>query len=81
MVRLGLITRDLSAKIAGKVLYFTRNSDQPPINGCYIKENAIWYRDASGQRPVLPLREILLPGVPQRISSFTWSLTSGPRGA
>lgn len=57
------ITRDLSAKTTGKVLYFTRNSDQPPINGCYIKENAIWYRDASGQRPVLPLREILLPGV------------------
>ncbi len=57
------ITRDLSAKTTGKVLYFTRNSDQPPINGCYIKENAIWYRDASGQRPVLPLEEILLPGV------------------
>ena len=28
-----------------------------------VPEDAIWYRDASGQRPVLPLADILLPGV------------------
>ncbi|MDE7041614.1 MAG: UDP-N-acetylmuramoyl-L-alanine--D-glutamate ligase, partial [Oscillospiraceae bacterium] len=57
------IARDLSARTPAKVLYFTRTSDQQPESGCYIQEDAIWYRDASGQRPVLPLADILLPGV------------------
>ena len=57
------IARDLSARTPAKVLYFTRTSDQQPENGCYIQKDAIWYRDASGQRPVLPLSDILLPGV------------------
>ncbi len=57
------IARDLSARTPAKVLYFTRTSDRQPESGCYIQEDAIWYRDASGQRPVLPLADILLPGV------------------
>lgn len=56
------ITRGLSAQTAGKVSYFTANSEQPPAAGCYLREGAIWYRDASGQRSVLPLSDILLPG-------------------
>lgn len=28
-----------------------------------MKENAVWYRDESGEREVLPLTDILLPGV------------------
>ena len=56
------ITRNLSAQTAGAVSYFTANSDQPPADGCYLKEGAVWYRDASGERPVLPLTDILLPG-------------------
>lgn len=57
------IARDLSARTPAKVLYFTRTSDRQPESGCCIHEDAIWYRDASGQRPVLPLADILLPGV------------------
>lgn len=56
------ITKSLSGQTAGKVLYFTANSDQLPATGCYLKEGAIWYQDASGRRPVLPLTDILLPG-------------------
>lgn len=56
------ITRGLSAQTAGKVSYFTANSEQPPAAGCYLREGSIWYRDASGQRSVLPLSDILLPG-------------------
>lgn len=56
------ITRSLSTQTAGKVSYFTANSNQPPADGCWLKEGAVWYRDASGQRPVLPLTDILLPG-------------------
>ena len=57
------IARDLSVRTPAKVLYFTRASDRQPENGCYIYKDAIWYRDASGRRPVLPLADILLPGV------------------
>ena len=57
------ITRELSSRISGKVFYFTRRTGQIPARGCYLKENAVWYRDESGEREVLPLTDILLPGV------------------
>ena len=57
------ITRELSGRTRGKVSYFTRNSDHPPAAGCFLRGEAIWYRDENGEREVLPLADILLPGV------------------
>lgn len=57
------ITRELSARTAGKVLYFTRNPAEAPASGCFLRREAIWYRDETGEREVLPLGDILLPGV------------------
>lgn len=56
------ITRELSNRTAGKVLYFTRNSDKIPPQGCFLREDAIWFRGEDGERAVLPLADILLPG-------------------
>ena len=55
------ITRSLSEETAAKRLYFTRNS--VPERGCFLRGEAIWYRDETGERQVLPLADILLPGV------------------
>ena len=57
------ITRELSGRTRGKVFYFTRNPDHPPAAGCFLRGEAIWYRDENGEREVLPLADILLPGV------------------
>ncbi|MDE7245951.1 MAG: UDP-N-acetylmuramoyl-L-alanine--D-glutamate ligase [Oscillospiraceae bacterium] len=59
------ITRKLSERSAGRVLYFTRNPAVKPENGCWIQDECIWYRDERlpDGEPVLPLRDILLPGV------------------
>lgn len=57
------ITRGLSCSAHGKVLYFTSVSSAVPERGCYLKEKSIWFRDESGERSVLPLTDILLPGV------------------
>lgn len=57
------ITRKLSGRTAGMASYFTRTSGRQPERGCYIAEDAIWYRDGGAAREVLPLGEILLPGV------------------
>ncbi len=55
------ITRKLSQNATGKRLYFTRFSARE--RGCYLENNAIWYRDEVGERKVLPLEGILLPGI------------------
>ncbi len=56
------ITRELSQRTAGKVFYFTRNSDRMPPRGCFLREDAIWFQDGGHERAVLPLADILLPG-------------------
>lgn len=55
------ITRELSFKTAAQVSYFSRLS--APSRGCYIQDGAIWYQDGTAARPVLPIADILLPGV------------------
>ncbi len=57
------ITRRLSQETAGKVSHFTRASGFKPDRGCWLEGDAVWYRDEAGAREVLPLRDILLPGV------------------
>jgi UDP-N-acetylmuramoylalanine--D-glutamate ligase len=49
-------------KATGKVSYFTRKPGQVPETGCFLREGVIWYRDPAGERAVLPLGDILLPG-------------------
>ena len=55
------ITRELSNRSAGRVNYFTM-SDSKEIKGCFLRDNAIWYRSGSQERSILPLTNILLPG-------------------
>lgn len=51
------ITRAFSETAVGKTVCFSRREELP--NGVYVKEDAIW----SGTRKVLPLEDILIPGV------------------
>ena len=55
------ITRSLAEKAIGKVFWFTRK--EVPTQGAYLRNEAIWMTNASGTREVLPLKDILLPGV------------------
>ena len=55
------ITRTLSTRTSGKVKYFTM-SDNKDIQGCFLRDEAIWYRAEKAERCVLPLKDILLPG-------------------
>lgn len=57
------IARNTSSTAPGKVQYFTRNNAQNILSGCYLRDDAIWYRDEKMERCVLPLEDILLPGV------------------
>lgn len=51
------ITRAFAETAVGKTVCFSRREELP--NGVYVKEDAIW----SGDRKVLPLEDILIPGV------------------
>lgn len=55
------ITRDLSHRCAGMVKYFTM-TDNKEIQGCFLRDDTIWYRSGDQERPILPLSDILLPG-------------------
>ena len=55
------ITRTLSARTSGKVKYFTM-SDNRDVQGCFLRDEAIWCRAGKNERCVLLLKEILLPG-------------------
>ena len=57
------ITKNISAKTTGKHFYFTRVSTEIPACGCWLKDDTVWYRDENTARAVLPLADILLPGV------------------
>ena len=57
------IARNLSDQAIGKVEYFTRKSPENINNGCYWKDEAIWYRAEDSERCVLKREDILLPGV------------------
>lgn len=57
------IAMNLSNSANGKVEYFTRNTPENIKNGCYCKDDAIWYRAENSERCVLPFADVLLPGV------------------
>lgn len=56
------ITKSLSTRMAGKRFYFTRKQGSIPGCGCFIRGDSIWFRDENGEREVLPLGDICLPG-------------------
>ena len=56
------ITRELSETAPGQRAYFTMTDGAPAPRGCFLREDAVWYRDETGERAVLPLSDILLPG-------------------
>lgn len=51
------ITRAFAERAVGHCVFFSRQAELS--KGVYVKENAIW----SGERKVLPLEDILIPGV------------------
>ena len=55
------ITRSLAKKAPGKAVLFSRK--QRLEEGVYLRDNAIWLTNDMGNREVLPLEDILLPGV------------------
>ena len=57
------LTRELAERAPGTVDYFTRDPLHVPQRGCFLKAGTIWYRNGADSRPVLPLEDILLPGV------------------
>lgn len=57
------ITKTLARSAKGNLSFFTRKSETPEGTGCYIKDESIWYTNEKNTRCVLPLKDILLPGV------------------
>ena len=55
------VTRELAQKAPSKVFYFTRTGE--PALGTFLWEDAIWMRNDTGVRMVLPLSDIRLPGI------------------
>lgn len=55
------ITRELSHRTSGNVKYFTM-TDNLDIDGCFLRNDAIWYRSQGAEREILPLSGILIPG-------------------
>ena len=54
------ITRELSGKAVGRVRLFSRQEELE--DGAFVRGGAVWLRDAAGEREVLPLSDIRLPG-------------------
>ena len=54
------ITRNLSGKAVGRARLFSRQEEV--ADGAFVRGGAIWLRDAAGEREVLPLADIRLPG-------------------
>lgn len=55
------ITRELSHRTSGNVKYFTM-TDNLDIDGCFLRNDAIWYRSQGTEREILPISDILIPG-------------------
>lgn len=55
------ITRSFVSVAKGHVTLFSRR-EEPEGDGVFLRNDAIWVRDHRGEREVLPLSDILLPG-------------------
>lgn len=56
------LTRTLANNCNGKLVCFTRKEPSELHCGCFVRDDAIRYRGERGERCVLPLADILLPG-------------------
>ena len=54
-------TRELAEEAKGECVWFSRQNRLE--EGVYLRDGAIWLTNKQGSREVLPLRDILLPGV------------------
>ncbi len=55
------ITRSFASQAKGKTLFFSRRCEVE--RGAFLRGDGIWVRGEGGEREVLPLSDILLPGV------------------
>ena len=55
------ITRGFAEETRGRLTFFSRTTQLP--NGVFLKDGAIWIANGNGERQVLSLADILLPGV------------------
>ena len=55
------ITRELAHQAPGQMTYFSRRNKLE--EGVYLRDNAIWLNNTMGNREVLPLEDIQIPGV------------------
>jgi len=55
------ITRELAHQAPGHMTYFSRQN--PLDEGVYLRDNAIWLNNTMGNREVLSLSDIQIPGV------------------
>lgn len=55
------ITRQLAQEAPGKVMLFSRKDTLE--EGVYLRDNTIWLTNDMGSREVLPLADIVIPGV------------------
>ena len=62
------ITRGFAVSARGRVTRFSRREELE--QGVFVRDGAIWVRNAMHERPVLYLENILLPGEPT--SRITW---------
>jgi len=54
------ITRALAARAPGKAVFFSRRDRME--NGVYLRDDAIWLTNEVGNREVLPISDIQIPG-------------------
>ena len=57
------ITRVLAHGVKGELAFFTRQQPTVKGKGCFLRQDAIWYHDGENERCILPIKDILLPGV------------------
>src|SRR5699024_9851119 len=55
------ITRKFAEETQGRITFFSRTAQLP--SGVFLKDDAIWIANEQGERQVLPLADILLPGI------------------
>ena len=55
------ITRSFIGKEQGGLMLFSRRTE-PQGNAAFLRGDTIWFRDEKGERPILPKKDILLPG-------------------
>ena len=67
------ITCGFAREAPGQVAFFSRRSE--PSQGAFLREGVIWVRNEMHERPVLPVADILLPGV-HNVENYMAAITA-----